>query len=95
MGRIETTELADDDLVKAALFIARDNVGAAEQFVDDVAQQYSLLAESSGLGRAREELGRGLRSWPFKGYLIFYRQLSGGILIVRFLNGTRDVQSLF
>jgi toxin ParE1/3/4 len=95
MARILTTHEADDDLVEAAEFIARDSLTAAERFVDQVAARYSRLAEAPGLGRPREDLGPGIRSYPFKTYLIFYREVQGGIEVVRFLSGYRDIEALF
>jgi toxin ParE1/3/4 len=47
------------------------------------------------MGRARDELAPGIRSFPFGRYLIFYLPISGGIDIVRFLHGARDVDRVF
>jgi toxin ParE1/3/4 len=93
--RVDTTDQATDDLVEAALFIAKDSISAAERFVIEVTRRYRLLAESPGLGRPREDLGPGLRSLPFKSYIIFYREIPDGVQIVRFLSGYRDLEALF
>ena len=37
----------------------------------------------------------GLRSWSVGNYVIFYRQVSTGIDIVRVLHGARDIEALF
>jgi toxin ParE1/3/4 len=47
------------------------------------------------MGREREELAPGLRSFPFRRYLIFYRLFAGGIEIVRVLHAAQDVPALF
>lgn len=95
MRRLETTEQAEEDLAEAALFIAKDNVAAADDFVDEVAKRYTYLAESPGIGRPRDDLGPGLRSLPYKTYLIFYREIPDGVQIIRFLSGYRDIEALF
>jgi plasmid stabilization system protein ParE len=46
-------------------------------------------------GGIRGELAAGLRSFPVGAYLIFYRQIEGGIQITRVLHGARDIASLF
>lgn len=95
MGRIDTTEAAEDDLAEAALFIAEDDIIAAERFVENVEERYRLLADSPELGRPREDLGPDIRCLPFRKYLIFYRPIEGGIQVVRFLSGYREIESLF
>jgi len=37
----------------------------------------------------------GLRSFPFKDYLIFYFPLTNGIEVVRVLYGRRDIERIF
>jgi toxin ParE1/3/4 len=37
----------------------------------------------------------GLRSFPFKDYLIFYVPLANGIEVVRVLRGRRDIKRIF
>lgn len=77
------------------MFIAQDNISAAEKFVEEVATRYNLLAASPGLGRRRDELGSGLRSFPYQTYLIFYREIPDGVQIIRFLSGYRDIEAFF
>ena len=53
-----------------------------------------MLARSPHLGRSREELGPGLRSFPVGDYLIFYLPSKTGIVVVRVLSGYRDLDKL-
>jgi toxin ParE1/3/4 len=46
------------------------------------------------LGRSREEVAPGLRSFPFGRYVIFYEVMPDGIAIVRVLHGARDLGPL-
>jgi toxin ParE1/3/4 len=48
-----------------------------------------------GMGRKRDDLGKGLRSFPVKKYLIFYRQAKDDIEIVRVLHGSRNIEKFF
>lgn len=47
------------------------------------------------MGRMREILSAGLRSFPVGRYVIFYRPLQDGIDVVRVLHGTRDLEAVF
>jgi toxin ParE1/3/4 len=47
------------------------------------------------IGRTRDELSSGLRSFPAARYIIFYRENRDGIEIVRVLHGARDFPPLF
>ena len=47
------------------------------------------------MGRARPELGDGLRSAPFESYVIFFRYVGERFEVVDILHGRRDVDALF
>jgi len=54
-----------------------------------------LIATRPQLGRRREELAPGLRSFPAGSYFIFYQPIADGIEVVRVLHASRDIDSLF
>jgi toxin ParE1/3/4 len=74
-------------------FIAEDSDDQADAFIDLIDQKFQLLAQKSGLGRRREELAEGLRSFPVGRYVIFYLPIPGGVQIVRVLHGARDIEA--
>jgi toxin ParE1/3/4 len=47
------------------------------------------------VGRARPELGSGIRSASHKGYVIFFRYVGDGFEVVNILEGHRDIESFF
>jgi len=53
-----------------------------------------MLAESPSAGRTREEFQPGLRSFPVGSFVVFYRPIEDGILVVRVLHGARDIPEL-
>ena len=67
----------------------------AQQFIETVNEKFDLLAENPYLGRSRDELAPGLRSFPVEKYLIFYRSLEDGIEVARVVRGSRDLPPLF
>lgn len=92
---------AKRDLIDIADRIACDNLEAAERFISAAESAFSFLSNTPSAGSAREfftpEL-RGIRMWPIRGfenYLIFYRQISEGLEIVRVIHGARDIPAIF
>jgi toxin ParE1/3/4 len=86
---------AKADLVEIWEFIADDSDTQADAFIDLIDQKFQLLARQSGLGRRRDELAEGLRSFPVGRYVIFYLAIPGGVKIVRVLHGARDIEVAF
>jgi toxin ParE1/3/4 len=86
---------AKADLSEIWEFIADDSDDQADAFIDLLDQKFQLLAAQSGLGRRREELADGLRSFPVGRYVIFYLAIPGGVQIVRVLHGARDIEVAF
>ncbi|MFY8106407.1 MAG: type II toxin-antitoxin system RelE/ParE family toxin [Elstera sp.] len=51
----------------------------------------ALLCQAPNLGRNREELALGLRSFPAEHSLIFYRTSHEQLIVVRVIDARRDV----
>jgi toxin ParE1/3/4 len=99
LSRVERTDRSVTDIIDHALFIARRQPQAARPFVAAAEDAINKLAAMPGLGALREspdpELA-GLRQWPIKGFrnfLVIYRPLRDGIVVVRVLHGSRDIDS--
>ncbi len=95
MPRIFKRPLARSDLTEIWDYIADDNETQADAFIDRIDQKFQTLASHPNMGRYREELAEGLRSFPIGRHVIFYRVISGGIEIVRVLHGSRDLNAIF
>lgn len=91
MPRVITSAASEADAEDIWRWIANDSVRAADRLVlrfEDVAQ---LLAHRPEMGRSREELAPGLRSFAVGSYIIFYRPVREGIEVARVLHGRRDI----
>jgi toxin ParE1/3/4 len=95
MARVLRRPRAAEDIAAVWDFIADDNPDAADHWVDQLDTQLRLLATQPLMGRARDELAPGIRSFPFGRYLVFYLPIGDGIDVVRVLHGTRDVDTAF
>jgi toxin ParE1/3/4 len=91
--RVSACAVADLDEIWS--YIARDSPDAAEKFTEALISRFSRLAAMPGIGRTREELSHGLRSFSVGRYIIFYRPGESGVEIVRVLHGARDLPPLF
>ena len=93
MGRVLYARSAQTDLLEAWLFIAEDKLAAADQVLDSIEQEANTLSLQPLMGRARPELGRGVRSWPTSTpYILFYLAGKQDITVLRVLHHARDVQ---
>jgi toxin ParE1/3/4 len=97
MPRVVLAPEARQDLREIRDHIAKDNPDAARRVVTRLRGFARILAGAPALGRARPELGAGVRSFRADRHVLFYRPLRGaaGIQIVRVLHGARDVDAMF
>ena len=94
MASVEITELAQADLVDVWTYIAIDDGNAADHVLDVIDREAHSLALQPLMGRARPELCDGLRYWPTSvSYNLYYLPTQAGIVVVRVLHQSRDVQS--
>ncbi len=83
MPHVLRTGEAEEDLIKIWLDIAQDNPAAADKLLLRIDEKFILLAGNPKLGRALPEPREGMRRWPIGQYLFLYREISGGVEIVR------------
>ena len=86
---------AKADLGEIWGYIADDSETRADAFIVAIEQKLRLLARQPSMGRKREILAAGLRSFPVGRYVIFYRSIQDGIDVIRVLHGSRDLEAIF
>ncbi len=69
-------------------------VAAADRVVDAITGRFLVIASHPHIGRRRDDLRAGLRSFVVKPYVIFYRISADSVLILRVLHGRRDIAGL-
>lgn len=93
MRRLVYLSSAVRDLRDILRYVAQESGDrtVARAFVDRLQQQCVRLAALPGtLGRARPELRPDIRSFPFRGYVIFFRYQDETLEVVNVLEGHRD-----
>lgn len=95
MASLRFTASAENDLLEAWLYVAEDNIGAADRLLDKIEAEARQLLERPSLGRKRDELAQNLRSWPTSTpYILFYFQDEHGIVVARVLHHARDIPAV-
>jgi toxin ParE1/3/4 len=95
MAVIIKRPLAELDLLDIWEFIAENSPDRADEFLDRLEGKLQTLALHPGMGKRREELLAGLRSFPMGNYVVFYREIDDGIDVIRILHGSRDIEEIF
>jgi toxin ParE1/3/4 len=89
------TRRARQDVLDIWRYIAQDNEPAADRFVDLLVHHFQLIGDNPYIGRRRDELRSGYRSFPGGEYLIFYRVSEPGVRIMHVVHGRRDLKAYF
>ncbi len=93
--RLIISEQAREDLIDIWQYIALDSFDNADKFVDLIYDTCSELASMPEMGRKRDGLIPGIRSFPVKRYVIFYRIRKNQVEIIRVLSAYRDLSAIF
>jgi len=88
---------AEADLDAIWYYVARESGDAAiaDHLIDALAERFALLARFPQLGRRRDDLRPGVRSFPVGEYLILYRMEEADVLVLHVTHGHRDIEALF
>lgn len=83
-------------MLEAWLYIAEDSIDAADRLLDRIDAEARALLNQPKMGRTRDELATGLRSWPTSTpYILFYFLDTDGITIARVLHHARDMPAIW
>jgi toxin ParE1/3/4 len=94
MAIVVRSELATTDLADIAEYISADSPAAAHRWLDEVDRTLQLVARFPQIGEQLDHLSPGSRRHCFGCYLLFYRQIEGGIELQRVLHGSRRIEDL-
>ena len=94
MKTIRLTSEAGADVDEIWLFIAQDDPHAADRFHDILLSKFAMLGKQPLIGRERDDLSPGLRSFAVGNYVIFYRDKAEFLEIMRVLHGARDIENI-
>lgn len=67
----------------------------ADAAIDSITDVFPLFFSNPEAGRRRDDVARGVRSFPADKYLIYYRSAGGSVVISRVIHGMRDQRRAF
>ena len=97
MSRCVFTPTAREDLQQIHDYITQDSPTNGLVFVDRLEESCLSLADYPYIGPARPEFGPDLRSFVVPGtrYVIIYRPIDDGVVIIHVRHGSQDLTQLF
>jgi len=96
--RLRYTATAQDNILDILVFITRQSGSpkVALEFTGQLRRKCANLAALPGhMGRLRPELRNDMRSFAFRGYVIFFRYIDDVFEVVNVLEGHRDFDAHF
>ena len=95
MNRYRLSQQAEQDLEDIWCYVAQNDEVAADLLMAKLLDKLPMLAKFANMGQSRGDLMDGLRSFPVKPYIVFYRQEGDRLEIVRILHQSRDIENQF
>ncbi len=92
------TPAARRDLVHIYRYIADQSgsMATARVFVQKLRTKCSDFARLPAImGKSRSELGRDIRSFSYKNYVLLFRYSDNRLEIVRIIEGHRDIEAMY
>jgi toxin ParE1/3/4 len=88
---------ADADLDDIWFYIAKESGSAerADHFIASLTERFYLLSRNPFIGRSRDDLRPGLRTFPVRQHVIVYRVEDDDVLILHIFHGSQDIEAFF
>jgi len=84
------------DAIWLHVAIESGSVESADRIIDEITDRFWLLARHPHIGRRRDDLRSGLRSFAAGDYVILYRiNDEDDVLILHVMHGAQDIPKLF
>ena len=77
------------------IFEQSESEQRADKAIKAIVLKFATLADFPLMGRSRDDLGVGYRSFPMGRYVIYYRFVLEGIEISHVLHGAQDVFEVY
>jgi len=93
VGKLRVSREAQAELDNIWLYTARESgsIDVATRITDSITRQFWLLNRYPYVGRRRDDLRPGLRSFAAGDYVIVYRVEKDAVLILHVFHGSRDI----
>src|SRR5690242_18656386 len=95
MTRLIYSRHAEAELVDIAAYIAMDSERTAEAFVARLRAKAQRIAMSPRIYRLRDDIAPGVRLAALGDYVILFRIVENGIVVLHVTHGARELKRLF
>jgi len=93
MPRYQLTPSAKNDLKEIASYTKKSwGVDQTKRYLKELRNALGTLAQTPKIGRSREELAPGLRSFQAGNHIVFYKESTFGINVARILHSKRNIE---
>lgn len=93
--KLEFSARAIADLEEIWLHVSADSEEKADKLLKQITEKCSKLLGFPKIGKERNDLFVGLRSFPAGKFIIFYQEIDFGVEIVRIIHSSRNIQQVF
>lgn len=96
MARHRLAAKAKAELDEIWLYVARNSgsIEVADRLLESISERFLLLARNPRIGRPRDDLRPGLRSFPAGEYVIMYRVENDAVRVLHVARGSRNLEAL-
>ncbi|WP_009631781.1 type II toxin-antitoxin system RelE/ParE family toxin [Synechocystis sp. PCC 7509] len=91
MNHFRLSRQAERDLEDIWVYLTQQDEILVDKQIAQILDKLPMLSQFPNMGKQREDILVGLRSFPVKPYVIFYKKISDGIEVVRVLHQARDI----
>lgn len=92
MARYQLTPSAKSDLKEIARYTKESwGTDQVKRYLKELRKALGSLAQTPKIGRSREELAPGLRSFQAGNHIVFYKESKTGINVARILHSKSDI----
>jgi toxin ParE1/3/4 len=91
MPQMLRTSEAEESRVDIWLHIAQESPRAADRLIERIDEKCQLYATQPQMGDPRPDLGENIRCFPVGNYVVIYRPLGDGIVVLLVNHGANDI----
>lgn len=95
MNRFQISRQAEQDLEDIWCYLQQQDKLQADNQISQIINRFPMLSQFPDMGKKRDNLLVGLRSFPVPPHIIFYNKTSDSIQIIRILHQSRDIDNQF
>ena len=92
---LKLTLEAREDLKDIWRYISEDNELAADRFIDELYSECVRIFSSGHHGRNRPDIGKGVTSYAYRRYVLYFEKRQSDLFVLRVLHGSRDHSKIF